>query len=58
MGGFMKIIEHLVFAAMMVPTFLVLAALAVSLGHPDPKVLTAKAAHSMAAEHAAEPAAF
>jgi len=36
----MKITDHLVFAAMMVPTFLVLAAAAVSLGQPDPKLLT------------------
>ena len=35
----MKITEHLVFAAMMVPTLLVLAAAVVSIGQPDFTVL-------------------
>jgi len=38
-----SITEHLVFAALMVPTFVVLAAAAVSLAHPEPKLLTATA---------------
>ncbi|MGQ0651695.1 MAG: hypothetical protein ACT4P4_05420 [Betaproteobacteria bacterium] len=54
----MKITEHLVFAALMVPTFLVLAAAAVSLGHPDPKVLTANAAPVLIIEHLADPGPF
>ena len=38
-----SITEHLVFTALMVPTFVVLAAAAVSLAQPDPKALTATA---------------
>jgi hypothetical protein len=44
--------EHLVFAALMVPTFVVLAAAAVSLAHADPKVLEPVALLSEAVEAA------
>lgn len=54
----MKITEHLVFAALMVPTFLLLVAAAVSLGHPDPKVLTAAGPQAVAADYLAYPGAF
>ena len=33
----MKITEHLLFAALMIPTFLLLAAAAVSLAQPEPQ---------------------
>ena len=39
----MKITEHLVFAALMVPTFVLLAATAVLLTTPEPQILTAQA---------------
>lgn len=45
-----EITEHLVFAALMIPTFVVLAAAALSLAHPEPKVLTATAQYSEPAE--------
>jgi len=54
----MKITEHLVFAALMIPTFVVLAAAAVSLGNPDPKALTAQPAPALVAEHPTEPRPF
>jgi hypothetical protein len=53
----MKITEHLVFAAMMVPTLLVLAAAAVSLGQPDLTVL-AQAQQVMVVEMPADPEHF
>ena len=36
----MKITEHLLFAALMIPTFLLLTAAAVSLAEPEPKAPT------------------
>ena len=54
----MRITEHLVFAALMLPTFLLLVAAAVSLGHPDPKVLTASAPQAVAADYLVEPGSF
>jgi hypothetical protein len=53
-----QITEHLVFVAMMVPTLLVLAAAAVSLGQPDPTVLTTQLSYSVAAHHEAESEPF
>ena len=46
----MRTTEHLMFAALMVPTFLLLTAAAVSLGYPEPKA--AKAAPAATAAHA------
>ena len=54
----MKITEHLVFAAMMVPTFLLLVAAAVSLGDPDPTLLVAKVPEAALIEHPAEGGPF
>ena len=36
----MKVTEHLLFAALMVPTLLLLTAAAVSLAQPEPKAVT------------------